>query len=215
MKVEFSNLNAKQRLRRGVYLAPVFLSVIALTGVPMIPGGNLRALEAQKVEAQNRLEEMQGIQERLGAIRELSAERRLGEAADRLRSMIPESLSSLEIHGILRFLVEKVGLRLSGITFGDVVDLDLSGGGKKLVLREVELGLEGRLAQLFQWLDILRAQGYPTAVLQVRLTRSSERAVQFGVQLKVGLIHFAELEPEELDPEEEVLEEVSETEVDS
>lgn len=106
--------------------------------------------------------------------------------ARQLRSLVPQSLDTVQVYGAARRAAESCGVSLASIQLG--IDTRVDGAGTDLGSRGLNLTGRGSAERLTALVRNVRALGYPCRVEGVQLTTSStDDTVQF--QLGLGLYH--------------------------
>lgn len=112
---------------------------------------------------------------------------------ERLGDVLPREIDGIEVFSMLRFCAHGAGFDIQSLHLGGTLDLGLRSAQDQVELLELNLVGEARIESLLRLLQLIEAQGYPVAVLDLALQRSTNRSGYFQIRTSLGALYFAPL----------------------
>ncbi len=167
------------------------VSLLALAGVTARPALSLVAAGSSIADEQDRVAAVVALQRKLEAFDAAGGPEMVELALARLAALLPREVEPIEVFSLLRFCARGAGFELQSLDVGGVVDLGLPGERDAVELIELNVAGLGDLASLVRLIELVAAQGYPLAVLDVAVQRDPNRPQLFRHRASLGAPYFA------------------------
>ncbi len=163
MKVT-TNLRGRVFQKTACLVLPAAFAIVCTVGVVAAPAFSLHATRGDLVVAKQEVLRLEELKARFLARSGRNSTDAVRNAKERLAGYVPEALSSLELHALIRAVGEAVGVELQSIAIGPFEDPGLERLGDYVGRRSVQLRAEGEAGSVTRLSEGLRRVGLPVAV---------------------------------------------------
>jgi len=177
------NLRPRWRTHGAGVLALALAALVAAAGITVPSALDVRSREAQVAAARERVAFLRAECERVETLRARAGLGARDGASEPGANRLPAALSSIEAFSAVRMAARDAGVAIETLTAGETVEV----GGASVRMRSLSVTGEATTSDLVELPVRLRAEGYPSAVLELSLARERAGVERFRFELELGL----------------------------
>ena len=185
----------RRRLSVALPIGSALLAMFAGMAIVVPATGDVDAAQARRDAAAERVARVEAARRELAQYEE---ELRARGGDDSRRTSFPGEVAPIELFSAVQLCAGAADLVITELVVGEPEYTDLPVWDDEILVREVALRGRGEPRELAALVGGLRGLGYPTAVLDLDVSRESERVESsFGFALTLGVYESAPLAPYE------------------
>lgn len=187
-----SNLREGGLARSSHWILGAFVSVLAMSGVVVVPAMKVGSVEELLSAAEGRAQLFESTQQELAQLESSGAIQETRQALVLLADYLPEAPREIEVHSAARLGARSVGMQLDTIGIGEAVATGWPVLDQEIYAHVLSLAGESPLAGLAKFRQTLNELGYPCSIAECSFSRDTSKSKTFKFRMVMHLYHAAE-----------------------